>query len=541
MPSIPLDQLQFGLDRIRHRGPDDSRLEFISSDIAFGFVRLAIMDTSPAGMQPMSLEGNGGPILICNGEIYNYRELIEKYNFTMKSSCDCEVLLHLYREFGGGSDAIARICQVIDAEFVFILYDPARKALYAARDFGIRPLFWADTSKGIFFGSEAKSILPFLSVNERVLPFPPRSWWSSQRDSRSVMPYYVLPTGDQPVLTDRVDILERIRTTLISSVSSRLMSDRPVGFFLSGGLDSSLVVAIASRSSLFQSMARTFSIGLIDNDGISRSPDLVAARTVSAFCRTKHTEVTVSFDQAFAAIEEVIRAGETFDTTTIRASVPQYLLAQHIRKTTDIRVLLSGEGADELEYGYLMWHQAPSIQAAQEVSVELCNDLYMYDCLRCDRTTAAFGLEVRVPFLARSFIDLMMSVSPELKMPSLVSSVDSSLASKQREKQLVRDAFQGYLPDEILYRVKAAFSDAVGLSWVDTLKAQIESQISDADFEERAQYSHCPPRTKEELYYRRIFERFYPGQGTLIKDFWRLRWQQTDDPSARYLSCYKQE
>lgn len=519
--------LQTGLQQLRHRGPDDSRIEQVSPNVVFGFVRLAIMDLSPAGMQPMRLTKDS-PALVCNGEIYNYRSLVQQHGFTMNSSCDCEVLLHLYRHFNHN---IAAVCQSIDAEFAFLLYDNTNDTLYAARDFGIRPLFYAKTAQGIYFASEAKGIIPYLLPGDRVMPFPPHCWWSSKQPD-SFQPYYVLPSSIDHLLSPDRDLLDRIRHTLTESVKSRLMSDRSVGFFLSGGLDSSLVVAIASK--LLDTPLQTFSIGF------SESPDLVAARKVAQFCGTHHTEVLITFEEAFSAIEAVIRADETFDTTTIRASVPQYLLTKYIVEHSPICVLLSGEGADELEYGYLMWHQAPSLEEAQRASRELCEQLYMYDCLRCDRTTSAFSVEVRVPFLAKPFVDLMMKIPAEYKMPQLIE-------GKMMEKLLVRRAFdpqhgakQAYLPEEVLYRTKAAFSDAVGLSWVDQIKARIETLITDEEFRS-ANYSHCPPRTKEELYYRRIFERYYPNQGALIRDFWKLRWQNGDDPSARYLKCYTQD
>jgi asparagine synthase (glutamine-hydrolysing) len=531
-----LEQAKLGFRRIRHRGPDQTRItDFGSSsnpNAFLGFHRLAIIDPTEAGMQPIV---GKDLYLLCNGEIYNHRELEKKYSIETRSKSDCEVIAHLYDLFGRGSSAVAQICQILDAEFCFFIYDTRTEILHVARDFGIRPLFYLITDDCLALASEAKALMPITLPGETIQPFPPNTYWSSDNPSWFI-PYYALPL--RPVSKPIEYWRSEINRTLTKSVKDRLVADRPLGFFLSGGLDSSLVVSIASRllggtneDSTGQQMVdqiQTFSIGL------EGSPDILAARKVSSFLSTKHHEVIFTVEEALASIEEIIRSSETFDTTTIRASTPQYLLSKWISNNTEIRVLLSGEGSDELGYGYLMWHQAPSLEEAQVASKDLCNNLYLYDCLRVDRTTACWGLEVRVPFLSREMIDLFHYISPEYKMPA-----PRHCHTSQIEKALIRSSFEGYLPEEILWRTKAAFSDAVGHGWVDALKAMVEQKISDQEFEtERELFEHCQPRTKEELYYRRIFEKYYPGQ-KLIPDFWRQRWSADHDPSARSLACYK--
>lgn len=513
---IDFDKIKEGFKKIKHRGPDCSSFHYLAdSPCIFGFSRLSINDLSAKGMQPFS---DKKIHLICNGEIYNHKELEDRYHIKTNSQSDCEIILHLYSLFGRGSMAIYRICLLLDAEFAFLLYDEETSVLYAARDFGIRPLFYTMTSDGFAFCSEAKGLMGF---NSKINPFPPRSWWSSGTPLE-FHTYYEIPTA---ITISSLDVaISMVKDQMVSSVKSRLMADSPLGFFLSGGLDSSLVCSIASR--LMNKRIKTFSIGF------HGSPDLLAAQVVADYLGTDHTSIIISLDAAITALPDVIRTLESFDTTTIRASTPQYLLSKYIREKTGIRVLLSGEGSDELAYGYLMWHQAPSLEEAQRASFELSSQLYLYDNLRADRTTARWGLEVRVPFLSTNVINFFHSLHPNLKLPQMVN-------GQKVEKYILRKAFEGYLPSDILWRTKAAFSDAVGSQWVESLKMNAEKEISDQEFSER-QYDHCCPRTKEELYYRKIFDSYYPGQERLIPDFWRLRWQQVDDPSARYLKCYRQ-
>jgi asparagine synthase (glutamine-hydrolysing) len=499
-----------GLKTLQPRGPDATDYQVYQNKVMFGFQRLAIIDPTPQGMQPLT---DSKIHLVCNGEIYNYKELIQKYSLSPVCDSDCAVILSLYKYFGGGKAAIERICHEMDAEFCFSLYDEHLDEVFVARDFGIRPLFYALDEGECFFASEAKALPSHLEIK----PFPPRSYWTSG----SFVEYHPLVVKEIST-----NYLSMVKESLETSVIRRLHADRPIGFFLSGGLDSSLVVAIAAKHLQDKQPIHTFSIGLSPD-----SPDLVSARKVSSFLNTIHHEVLFTVEEAFQQMNNLIQTLETFDTTTIRASMPQYLLAKYVSQQTDIKVLLSGEGSDELAFGYLMFSLAPTPDEAQKVSLELLRDLYMYDCLRCDRSTACWGLEVRVPFLSWEMVDLLISIPPEEKQ------IKDGPYGKI-EKYLIRKAFDGYLPDDILWRGKAAFSDAVGLGWVDYLKIKTAEMVSDEDFS-TVKYQHCPPRTKEEFYYRRIYEQFYPNQ-KLLDTFWFHRWQETNDPSARFLHNYKE-
>lgn len=508
--------------QIGHRGPDDSRLKQVD-DVSMIFHRLSIMDPTVNGMQPMSLDKVH---LMCNGEIYNSRQLVKQLQFPITTECDCEVLLHLYHHFGRGREAIEQICKTIDAEFAFVIYDEENKTLYAARDFGIRPLFYSDNENGIFFSSEAKGIMPMIEKGQHIHPFPPRTFWDS--NSKEFVRYFFFKEPSLPV-SNLTNTKSSITRALDLSIYARLNSDRPIGFFLSGGLDSSLIVSRARNILGPKVEMHTFSIGIRAENEETKSPDIISARVVSKDKGTIHHEVSFTFNEALACIDELIYHLETFDTTTIRASAPQYLLCKYINENTNIKVLLSGEGSDELMFGYLMWHIAPNETEAQQASIELCENLYMFDCLRCDRTAAAHGLEIRVPFLSNKFIDVCNRINPRHKLPQ-----------DGLEKHLLRHSFEGTLPETILYRTKAAFSDAVGNLWIDKIKEFTNSVISDHDFDRsKKRYTHCTPRTKEELYYRRIFEKYFPGQDHMIKEFWKVKWNQQDDPSARFLPCYK--
>ena len=304
-------------NEIKHRGPDETRAINVD-DVSMIFHRLAIMDPSENGMQPMELDD---AILVCNGEIYNSQSLIELHSFKTTSKSDCEVLLHLYHHFGRGRNAIKAICECIDAEFVFVIYDKRSKIMYVARDFGIRPLFYAITNEGCFFCSEAKGIVPFLKDGQKVFPFPPRTFWDSQSQEFTRHFFFKEHQDTNPGFYNQ----KIISNSLFNSVRNRLTSDRPIGFFLSGGLDSSLIVSLARNVLGNEVPMHTFSIGIREENELeSKSPDIKNARIVSKHCNTIHHEVSFTFSEALASIEKIIYHLETFDTTTIRASTPQY-------------------------------------------------------------------------------------------------------------------------------------------------------------------------------------------------------------------------
>lgn len=500
-------------DRTLSRGPDMTRiLETPTGWLCFH--RLAIMGLDERGMQPFTL---GEDMVVCNGELYGWREMKRELEgkYTFQSESDCELLLPLYREYGLG------MFEKLDAEFALILYDGATGSLVAARDpIGIRPLFYGyDYDGGIVFASEAKNLV---GLCKTIYPFPPGYYYAQGKFVR----YADLTTVERYSTDDLETVCLKIREKLVAGVEKRLDADAPVGFLLSGGLDSSLVCAIAAR--LLGKKIRTFAIGM-DVDAI----DLKYARQVADFLGTDHTEVIISRQDVIDALPQVVAALGTYDITTIRASMGMYLCCKAIRERTDVRVLLTGEISDEL-FGYKYTDFAPSPEAFQAEAKKRVDELYMYDVLRADRCISVHSMEARVPFGDLDFVRYVMSVDPALKMNTY-----------HKGKYLLRHAFegQGLLPDEILWREKAAFSDAVGHSMVDDLKEYAQAQYTDQEFRQRSsQYFFATPFTKESLLYRELFEQYYPGQAEMVKDFWmpNKSWEgcDVDDPSARVLANY---
>ena len=510
------EQIRPYFDRAKSRGPDDTRVEPIPGGLLL-FHRLSIMGLHAEGMQPFAL---GRDKVVCNGELYGWRKTraeLEAKGYAFASGSDCELLLPLYREYGLG------MFEKLDAEFALILYDGERDALIAARDpIGIRPLFYGYFSDGaIAFASEPKILQ---GLCEKILPFPPGFYFDGERLVR----YADLTTVDKYLPDDLDTVCKNIREKLIAGVEKRLDADAPLGFLLSGGLDSSLVCAISAK--LLGRKIRSFAIGM-DLDPI----DLKYAQIAADYIGAEHTAFSMTRGDVLAALEEVICLLGTWDITTIRASLGMYLCCRAIHENTDVRVLLTGEISDEL-FGYKYTDFAPSAEAFQLESKKRIDELHMYDVLRADRCISVNSLEARVPFGDLDFVRYVMRIDPELK-----------LNRYHMGKYLLRHAFEKdhILPDEILWRQKAAFSDAVGHSMVDDLKAYAETVYSDEDFRRGcARYSYRPPFTKESLLYRDIFERFYPGQAGMIADFWMPNpdWEgcRVDDPSARVLSNYGQ-
>lgn len=501
--------------KISYRGPDMSRVEVLPHGI-MGFHRLSIMGVDESGMQPMHMHGNA---LICNGEIYNFRRwrrLLEYMGYEFHSQSDCEVLLPMYKEYG------VEMFGVLDAEFACVLYDAKENCVVAARDpLGIRPMFYGylKGSRKIAFASEAKALH---EICEEVQPFPVGSYYKNgefvvYRDCGEV----------SEVCQDDLDtITKETRERLEAGVMKRLDSDVPVGFLLSGGLDSSLVCAIAARH--LKTPIETFAIGM-ESDPI----DLRYAREVADYIGSHHHEYHMKAEEVIEALPEVIGVLETFDITTIRASLGMYLLCKKIHEDSDVKVLLSGEISDEL-FGYKYTDFAPDAESFQKESVKRIREVYMYDVLRADRCISANAIEARVPFGDLDFVSYVLSIDPRKKMNTY-----------GKGKYLLRKAFEGdVLPREILMREKAAFSDAVGHSLVDEVKAYAEGLYSDEQLEEgKLRYQdHVPPISKESLLYRDLFEERYPGRSSWIKDYWmpNKEWEgcSVDDPSARVLSNY---
>lgn len=511
--SAAFDVFMEGFGKTISRGPDDSRV-VETGDGLLGFHRLSIMGLTPSGMQPFKY---GNSYVVCNGEIYGFEKLKEELSvkYTFESESDCEILLPLYKEYG------IDMFDMLDAEFACIIYDGEAREFIAARDpIGIRPLYYGYDKEGaVIFASEAKNLV---GLTDKIMPFPPGHYYKGGQ----FICYCDIAKAETVCHDDLETVCKSIHQKLVAGVEKRLVADAKVGFLLSGGLDSSLVCAIAAKKS--KEPIKTFAIGMSE-DAI----DLKYAKQVADHIGSDHTEVYMTPDEVLSSLETVILLLGTYDITTIRASMGMYLVCKAIHEQTDIRVLLTGEISDEL-FGYKYTDFAPDAKAFQEESQKRIHELHMYDVLRADRCISVNSLEARVPFGDLDFVKYVMAVDPELK-----------LNTYGKGKYLLRHAFEegDYLPDEILWREKAAFSDAVGHSMVDYLKEYAEKQYTDEEFESRCKsYTHARPFTKESLLYREIFEKYYPGQAEMVLDFWmpNKEWEGCDvkDPSARVLSNY---
>ena len=511
--SISMEEFKKHFDETISRGPDMQKIVEIESGGIIGFERLSIMGLTKEGMQPFELNNN---LLVCNGEIYCFRPIRERLSETyhFMSTSDCEILLPLYEEKG------VEMFKELDAEFACIIYDAKKGSIVAARDpIGIRPLFYGYTEAGeIVFASEAKNLVGLVG---KVMPFPPGHYYT---DGKFVC--YRDMTEVKTVVDDDLEIIcGNIHDKLVEGIRKRLDADAPLGFLLSGGLDSSLVCAVSAK--ILKEPIKTFAIGM-STDAI----DLKYAKEVADFIGSNHREIIITKEDVINALPDVVHLLGTFDITTIRASIGMYLVCKAIHEQTDVRVLLTGEISDEL-FGYKYTDFAPNAEEFQKEAAKRIRELYMYDVLRADRCISVNSLEARVPFGDLDFVQYVMSINPEKKMNVY-----------GKGKYLLRHAFEGdYLPEDILMREKAAFSDAVGHSMVDYLKAYAEEKYTDEEFEKlSAKYTHAKPFTKESLLYRELFESFYPGQGEMIVDFWmpNKSWEGCDvnDPSARVLSNY---
>ena len=511
--SAAFDVFMKGFEKTISRGPDDTRV-VQTGDGLLGFHRLAIMGLTPSGMQPFKL---GDSYVVCNGEIYGFEKLKKELSgkYTFESDSDCEILLPMYQEYG------TDMFSMLDAEFACILYDGDKREFIAARDpIGIRPLYYGyDKDGAVIFASEAKNLV---GLTDKIMPFPPGHYY---KDGQFIC-YCDITKVDTVCHYDLETVCKSIHEKLVAGVEKRLVADAKVGFLLSGGLDSSLVCAIAAKKS--KEPIKTFAIGMSE-DAI----DLKYAKQVADYIGSDHTEVYMTPEEVLSSLENVIQLLGTYDITTIRASMGMYLVCKAIHEQNDIRVLLTGEISDEL-FGYKYTDFAPDAAAFQKEAQKRIHELHMYDVLRADRCISVNSLEARVPFGDLDFVKYVMAVDPELK-----------LNTYGKGKYLLRHAFEegDYLPDEILWREKAAFSDAVGHSMVDYLKEYAEKQYTDEEFESRCKsYTHARPFTKESLLYREIFEKYYPGQAEMVADFWmpNREWEGCDvnDPSARVLSNY---
>ena len=483
--------------KIRHRGPDWSGI-YCGSSAILAHERLSIVDPQSGG-QPL-YSPDRKQVLAVNGEIYNHREIRQRYagQYEFQTGSDCEVILALYRDKG------IDFLEELNGIFAFALYDEERDEFLIARDpIGVIPLYIGYDSDGtLYCASELKALEGFC---ERYEPFLPGHYYSS-REKKMVRWYKREWTRYDAVKDNPASVFE-LREALEEAVRRQLMSDVPYGVLLSGGLDSSVISAIAKRfaarrvetdgqKEAWWPQLHSFAIGL------RGAPDLAKAREVADYIGTVHHEINYTIQEGLDAVRDVIYYIETYDVTTVRASTPMYLLARVI-KSMGIKMVLSGEGADEVFGGYLYFHKAPDARAFHEETVRKLSKLYLYDCLRANKALSAWGVEGRVPFLDKEFLDVAMRLNPQAKM----------CPGKTIEKRIVREAFADMLPDTVAWRQKEQFSDGVGYSWIDTLKAVTAQAVSDEQMQHAAErFPINPPQNKEEYYYRSIFEEYFPSE-----------------------------
>jgi asparagine synthase (glutamine-hydrolysing) len=547
-PADKLRQQALKMSRtIRHRGPDWSGI-YSSEKAILTHERLAIVDPQ-SGKQPL-YSSDGKVVLAVNGEIYNHQDIRDRQasTYQFKTKSDCEVILSLYKEKG------PNFLEDINGIFAFALYDEEKDAYLIARDHvGVVPLYMGWDGVGTFYvASELKALEGYCTKIEQ---FPPGHYLykeaSKEAGTFAPIKWYHRDWREYKNVQYEESVIQRLREALESAVKRQLMTDVPYGVLLSGGLDSSIVSAVAKKfaanrveeggkQQAWWPRLHSFAVGL------EGSPDLAAAQKVSDYIDTVHHEVHFTIQEGLDALRDVIYHIETYDVTTVRASTPMYLLARVIR-SMGIKMVLSGEGADEIFGGYLYFHKAPSAEALHEETVRKLDKLYLYDCLRANKSLAAWGVEGRVPFLDKEFMDVAMTLNPESKLSGL---------KNRMEKWFLRKAFEDYLPEGVVWRQKEQFSDGVGYGWIDTLRAVAASNVSDSDFAQAAKrFPINPPMSKEEYHYRRIFEELFPSNAaattvpsvpsvacsTPIALEWDAAFKNMIDPSGRAVKSVHNE
>ena len=527
--------------KIRHRGPDWSGI-YCGGSAILAHERLSIVDPESGG-QPL-YSPDGKQVLAVNGEIYNHQDIRKEYagRYDFQTGSDCEVILALYKSFKASAQdeaSIIRLLEKLSGIFAFALYDEENDEFLMARDpIGVIPLYIGYDADGkVYVASELKALEGQCDHYEPFLPG--HYYWSKKPGMKR---YYQRDWMDYACVKDNPASVSDIHDALEDAVKRQLMSDVPYGVLLSGGLDSSVISAIAekfserrieddSRTRAYWPRLHSFAVGL------KGAPDLAKARLVAEHIGTVHHEINYTIQEGLDAIRDVIYFIETYDVTTVRASTPMYLLARVI-KSMGIKMVLSGEGADEIFGGYLYFHKAPTAQAFHEETVRKLSKLYLYDCLRANKSLSAWGVEGRVPFLDKEFLDVAMRTNPTAKM----------CTGNTMEKKIVREAFADMLPAEVAWRQKEQFSDGVGYSWIDTLKAITATAVSDEQMAHAAErFPVNPPQNKEEYYYRSIFAEHFPSDSaarsvpseasvacsTAIALEWDASFRGMNDPSGR--------
>jgi len=534
-----------GFEKGKKRGPENSTISLFLKNTIMGFHRLAINGQEEKDNQPLNVSNC---VLICNGEIYNFKYLYSLFKTNKFSNNDCEIIIHLYKKYG-----IEETLNLIDGVFSFVLLDLEKKEIYVARDtFGVRPLYKIkNTQKSLYgFSSEMKmvmnlevdAIVPFTpgTLSKFKLQFISNGWlWCPVFENKS---YTSMFNGIDYTIDNEEIAFQRISIALERAVKKRIgATDRPIACLLSGGLDSSLICALVNKY-YKKGTLETFSIGLDDSE------DLKYARIVADYLGTNHTEIKLSEKDFFTAITETIRAIESYDTTTVRASVGNYLVSKYIREHSDAKVIFNGDGSDEVCGGYMYFHAAPDAIAFDKECKRLLTDIHMFDVLRSDRSISSNGLEPRTPFLDKSFVQTYLSIPPHLRCHNLKNNC---------EKYLLRKSFDNtmLLPKEILFRKKEAFSDGVsGLnrSWFEIIQEFIKKSIGiqrfinlpykDLKFKTKDNLPKWnTPKTDEQKYYRKIFHNLYRTNSTSIPYFWMPKFIEASDSSARTLKLYKKD
>ena len=522
-------QIMDAFMKAKYRGPEYSVLTDKKTTMVYqlGFHRLAINGLDEGSHQPLTL---GNVSLICNGEIYNYKALYNQLEVTPTTHSDCEVILHLYQKYG-----METTLQMIDGVFAFILVDEDKNEVYVARDpYGVRPLFMLKNQYGeinyLVFGSELKQIYPFFKEGDHIDQYPPGH--SSVYTIGNAT--YGIPVIHQKTTKytyfpfmkhfDSSTVLTEINARFRNAVRKRVTTtERPIACLLSGGLDSSLVTSLVASYVPDVSKLETYSIGL------SGSVDLKYAQLVADKLGTKHTSIVVEEKDFLAAIPAVLEAIESYDTTTVRASVGNYLVAKHISEHSDAKVIFNGDGSDELTGGYLYFHKCPDSITFDLECKRLLSDIHKYDVLRSDRTISHHGLEARTPFLDREFVEFYLTIPANMRNHNSL---------KQCEKYLLRKAFDedDLLPAEVLWRTKEAFSDGVSSSkqaWYELIQDHVESIFTD-----KKRFSYNTPKTSEQYYYRDMYEKHFKGTANILPYFWMPKFVNATDCSARSLDIY---
>ncbi len=544
--------------KIRHRGPDWSGV-YTGDNAILSHERLSIVDPL-SGKQPL-ISDDEKIILAANGEIYNHKEirakLVDTYKF--RTGSDCEVIIPLYKKYRESGD-FTKMIEELSGIFAFALYDSENDTYLIARDeIGVIPLYQGWDKAGRYYvASELKALEGDCQTIEE---FPngsflyskgenkPVRWYKRDWESYDAVKNAAKATDDKGEVINP-SVIEKVRNGLEAAVKAQLMSDVPYGVLLSGGLDSSIIAAVTqkyskkrvetdSKEAAWWPQLHSFAVGL------EGSPDLIAAQKAADYIGTVHHEVHFTIQEALDALPDVIYHIETYDITTVRASTPMYLLARVI-KSMGIKMVLSGEGSDELFGGYLYFHKAPNAQEFHEELVRKMSKLHLYDCLRANKSLMAWGVEGRVPFLDKDFIDIAMGLNPSDKM-----NIKLPDGKQRMEKWILRKAFEDLLPESIAWRQKEQFSDGVGYNWIDTLKKMTEEKVSDAEFARREnRFPVNPPKTKEEYYYREIYSRLFPSDSaarcvpheagvacsTAKALEWDAAWKNMDEPSGRAIA-----